>query len=76
MAKKETHADAIVATAIEMKQKGFRGMYLFWDCLRCGHQWAGRKFEGGKITKPKRCPKCNSPYWDKPRRKQKKEASR
>lgn len=30
-------------------------------CLRCGHNWIPRK-----ETPPKRCPKCNSPYWNKP----------
>ena len=33
-------------------------------CLRCLHEWHPR------TTKmPARCPKCNSPYWNKPRRK-------
>lgn len=31
-------------------------------CLRCGHSWIRRK-----VTPPKNCPKCISPYWDKPR---------
>lgn len=30
-------------------------------CLRCGNDWTPR-MEG-----PKRCPACNSPYWNKPR---------
>ncbi len=33
-------------------------------CFRCYHTWNRRKEE-----KPKNCPKCNSPYWNKPRRK-------
>ena len=32
-------------------------------CLRCGHTWYRRKPE-----RPVMCPKCKSPYWDKPRR--------
>ena len=28
-------------------------------CLRCGHEWL-KRMEG----RPKRCPKCISPYWD------------
>jgi rubrerythrin len=32
-------------------------------CHRCGHQWRQDTSE-----KPKVCPKCKSPYWDKPRR--------
>ena len=32
-------------------------------CLRCGRTWWPRSPQ-----KPKFCPSCNSPYWDKPRR--------
>jgi predicted Zn-ribbon and HTH transcriptional regulator len=36
-----------------------------WRCERCGHRWVPRV-----MTKhPTICPKCKSPYWDKPRRK-------
>jgi predicted Zn-ribbon and HTH transcriptional regulator len=31
-----------------------------YECKRCGHEWIPRK-----ETKPVRCPKCKSPYWDK-----------
>ena len=34
------------------------------SCNRCGHIWFPRS-----TNKPKWCPKCNSPYWDKLRRK-------
>jgi len=30
------------------------------ECLRCGHTWYPRSF-----IKPKVCPKCSSPYWNK-----------
>ena len=30
-------------------------------CLRCGNEWVPI------IDHPKRCPNCNSPYWNKPR---------
>ena len=33
-------------------------------CFRCYHTWKKRKVEN-----PKTCPKCNSPYWNKPRQK-------
>jgi len=36
-------------------------------CKRCKHAWFPRKEK-----KPRFCPKCNSPYWDKPRKKKKK----
>lgn len=32
-------------------------------CNRCGHEWVQRKTDGV----PLRCPKCVSPYWNKPR---------
>lgn len=31
-------------------------------CLRCEHTWFPHR-----LTPPKNCPKCNSPYWAKPR---------
>jgi DNA-directed RNA polymerase subunit RPC12/RpoP len=30
-------------------------------CGRCGYEWLRRK------ERPKQCPDCKSPYWDKPR---------
>lgn len=33
------------------------------QCTRCGHEWFPRTPE-----KPMVCPKCKSPYWDKPRK--------
>lgn len=30
-------------------------------CLRCGHEWEAR------VPNPARCPKCISPFWNKPR---------
>ena len=35
-----------------------------YQCERCGHMWVPRREE-----KPRVCPKCKSPYWDKPRKK-------
>ncbi len=32
-------------------------------CKRCGHTWYPRK-----PVPPQSCPKCKSPYWNKPRR--------
>ena len=32
-------------------------------CLRCGKSWWPRS-----QSKPKRCPGCKNPYWDRPRR--------
>jgi hypothetical protein len=35
-----------------------------FKCERCGHEWAPR--EPGQA--PTVCPKCKSPYWDRPRK--------
>jgi hypothetical protein len=32
------------------------------SCFRCGRAWWPRC-----LRKPKRCPRCKSPYWDRPR---------
>lgn len=32
-------------------------------CLRCQHQWIRKTPQ-----KPRVCPKCKSPYWDRPRK--------
>ena len=42
---------------IKIEVEGFK-------CERCGHKWIPRKKEYPTI-----CPKCKSPYWDKPRKK-------
>ncbi len=34
------------------------------NCFRCGHIWIPRKHGN-----PKQCPKCHSPYWNKPKSK-------
>ena len=38
------------------------GSVLRKECLRCGYSWWPRSTDA-----PKRCPKCTSPYWDRPR---------
>lgn len=37
-----------------------------YRCHRCGHEWLPRK---SSKEEPKVCPKCKSPYWDRPRKK-------
>jgi len=34
------------------------------ECLRCKHVWKRRK----ALVDIRACPKCKSPYWNKPRR--------
>jgi predicted Zn-ribbon and HTH transcriptional regulator len=35
-----------------------------YKCERCGHEWVPRS----KVEEsPTICPRCKSPYWDKPR---------
>lgn len=33
-------------------------------CYRCGHAWLPRNSN----DRPKVCPKCKSPYWNKPKK--------
>ena len=35
-----------------------------WKCERCEHVWVPREVD----VEPRVCPKCKSPYWNKPRR--------
>ena len=37
---------------------------LVWGfrCERCGHEWVPRD----KEQEPRVCPKCKSPYWNRP----------
>ena len=37
-----------------------------FQCLRCGYKWVPRIFREEEL--PTICPKCKSPYWNKPRR--------
>lgn len=60
----------LIMGLVKVVRWGFR-------CLRCGHEWVPRGLEDivdGKIPKalaeePRVCPKCKSPYWNKPRQK-------
>lgn len=40
----------------KMKLDGYR-------CERCEHEWVSRN----KNERPRVCPKCKNPYWDRPR---------
>ena len=35
-----------------------------YKCERCDHEWIPRDFD----VEPRVCPKCKSPYWNKPRK--------
>lgn len=39
---------------------GYNVLILGNKCYRCGHKWVQREKD-----KPRICPKCKSPYWDK-----------
>jgi predicted Zn-ribbon and HTH transcriptional regulator len=40
-----------------------------YQCERCGHIWVKRMED-----EPALCPKCKTPYWNKPRKEEKKES--
>lgn len=44
-----------------------------WKCGRCEHVWLPRKTTEGE---PTICPKCKSPYWNKPRQRKKREVGK
>lgn len=35
-----------------------------YRCERCEHEWIPRDFD----SEPKVCPRCKSPYWNRPRK--------
>ena len=45
-----------MATTVQITQTGFR-------CERCEHEWVPRDIK----IEPVVCPKCKSPYWNRPR---------
>ena len=47
-----------------MAQSQAIGLVTLNGCrCRCGHEWLPRE----KGNKPRVCPACKSPYWDRPR---------
>jgi predicted Zn-ribbon and HTH transcriptional regulator len=40
-----------------------------YRCERCEHEWVPRDTE----NEPRVCPKCKSPYWNRPRKQEKPE---
>jgi predicted Zn-ribbon and HTH transcriptional regulator len=59
---KEEVKEKGVEKAREMQPAQVETAIQTYKCLRCGHVWVPRKKE-----KPRVCPKCKSPYWDKPK---------
>ena len=43
---------------------GYDVLILGNKCYRCNHRWVQREKD-----KPRICPKCKSPYWDRPKTK-------
>lgn len=43
-----------------------KDVILKLQCKRCTHEWFPKR-----TTKPKVCPKCKSPYWNRERTKKK-----
>ena len=51
------------------KEAGANVLLMGHRCYRCEHEWLSYD----KKIIPKVCPKCKSPYWDRPRIKPKQE---
>jgi hypothetical protein len=39
-----------------------------YTCERCEHSWIPREAIAGTEALPTVCPKCKSPYWNRPRK--------
>jgi predicted Zn-ribbon and HTH transcriptional regulator len=48
----------------QKEEQGYKVLILGNRCYRCGHKWVQREEE-----KPAVCPRCKSPYWDRPKTK-------
>jgi len=46
------------------KEAGHKVSVLGNKCYRCNHFWIPRNID----QRPAVCPKCKSPYWDKPKK--------
>ena len=46
-----------------IKKAGANVLIIGHRCYRCGHEW-----KPNMNKSPRVCPKCKSPYWDKPRK--------
>lgn len=49
--------------AVSEKEKPIGLVQLTGARCRCGHEWLPRE----KDEKPRVCPKCKSPNWDRPK---------
>lgn len=47
--------------------KEVKKMVFVATCTRCGHNWQPRQEAQRIKSMPKQCPRCHSPYWNKPR---------
>lgn len=48
---------------IKVEELGANVYILGNKCFRCGHSWRPKNIN----KMPTVCPKCKSPYWNKPR---------
>ena len=46
----------------------FEKTVIAYRCERCEHEWIPRKQPESEADYPTVCPKCKSPYWNKPRK--------
>ena len=43
----------------------FRVTISAYRC-RCGYEWLGKRKLSNKAERPRVCPECKSPHWDRP----------
>jgi len=58
-----THGAELAPSMVRRFLSQLPGLQTRHRCLRCGHKWTPRGME-----RPRVCPGCHSPYWDKPKK--------
>lgn len=53
-----------LVSSMDGEKAGWKTLILGNKCYRCGHEWRPLEVE----EKPRVCPKCKNPYWDKPKK--------
>ncbi len=54
---------SVMSTMAKKQVAGANVLILGHKCYRCGHEW--RPIHSEDV--PRVCPKCKSPYWDRPK---------
>ena len=65
MAKNKGTANVKATTERGLPVGAFRAKITAYRC-RCGHEWLGKRKLSDRSVRPRVCPECHSPHWDRP----------